>query len=302
MYLHENRELFAEVLQNTAVALGIPIAIVEKDYYVTMLLGEIVKRQPNVIFKGGTSLSKCYHLIQRFSEDIDLNIDVIIGPSEGQKRHLKENIVSSIVHFGFVLVQPEEVRSRRDFNRYVVSYPTTQGVTYLNSHLIIETSVAIHSFPNKYCMVGSLVYDYLKQEEQEGIIADYQLLPFEVLTQSLERTLIDKLFALGDYYMSGRVQGHSRHIYDVYKLISVVKIDSELKKLLKDVAQERGKHPICLSAGEGIDLRRLLTKIVEEESYREDYERITAKLLYEPISYEKAVQSIQELLQSDLFD
>ena len=48
--------------------------------------------QPDMVFKGGTSLSKCYKLIQRFSEDIDLNVED--RPSEGQRKALKRNILA----------------------------------------------------------------------------------------------------------------------------------------------------------------------------------------------------------------
>ena len=50
-------------------------AIIEKDYYVTLVLRELAKQVPNLLFKGGTSLSKCYKIIDRFSEDIDITLD-----------------------------------------------------------------------------------------------------------------------------------------------------------------------------------------------------------------------------------
>ena len=62
--------------------------IVEKDYYVTMILRELTERQGFVVFKGGTSLSKCYKVIKRFSEDIDITIDSRL--SQGQMKKLKE--------------------------------------------------------------------------------------------------------------------------------------------------------------------------------------------------------------------
>lgn len=74
MFLHKNKELFEEIIFNTAEFYNLPIAIIEKDYYVTLVLKEIAKRNPDIVFKGGTSLSKCYKIIDRFSEDIDLNI------------------------------------------------------------------------------------------------------------------------------------------------------------------------------------------------------------------------------------
>lgn len=47
----------------------------DKDYYVTMILRELSERQNFIVFKGGTSLSKCHKAIKRFSEDIDITID-----------------------------------------------------------------------------------------------------------------------------------------------------------------------------------------------------------------------------------
>lgn len=73
MFLHNDKELFKDIITETASSLGIDPSIIEKDYYVTVFLKEIVNIQPDIVFKGGTSLSKCYKLINRFSEDIDLN-------------------------------------------------------------------------------------------------------------------------------------------------------------------------------------------------------------------------------------
>ena len=73
MYLHkDDKELLRDIIVTVSERTGIDESIVEKDYYVTMILKELVQRNPNVVFKGGTSLSKAYHVIDRFSEDIDI--------------------------------------------------------------------------------------------------------------------------------------------------------------------------------------------------------------------------------------
>lgn len=77
-YLHEQTRLFADVITETANCMSLPEAVIEKDYYVTMLLQGLAKRLPFLVFKGGTSLSKCYKVIQRFSEDIDLAVDEVL--------------------------------------------------------------------------------------------------------------------------------------------------------------------------------------------------------------------------------
>ena len=59
MMLHNDKDLFETLVIEASEKLGIGPVIIEKDYYVTLFLREIVNRQPNIIFKGGTSLSKC---------------------------------------------------------------------------------------------------------------------------------------------------------------------------------------------------------------------------------------------------
>lgn len=129
--LHKDRDNFEQIILKVSEDTGIEASIVEKDYYVTLFLKRIVEVIPNIIFKGGTSLSKCYKLIKRFSEDIDLNIEVETRPTEGQRKKLKEAIVSIIDEFGFNLDNAENVRSRRTFNRYIIDYPTVFSANYL---------------------------------------------------------------------------------------------------------------------------------------------------------------------------
>ena len=75
-----------------------------------------------MIFKGGTSLSKCYKIIKRFSEDIDLTLDPE-NQKQGNKKNLKREIVDACHELGLLLTNAEEIRSRRDYNRYEIEYP-----------------------------------------------------------------------------------------------------------------------------------------------------------------------------------
>ncbi|MEI3535842.1 MAG: nucleotidyl transferase AbiEii/AbiGii toxin family protein [Bacilli bacterium] len=72
MKLHNDKEKFIEAIIATSKMYGFDPALIEKDYFVTLFLKKAVERIPGLVFKGGTSLSKCYNLIDRFSEDIDL--------------------------------------------------------------------------------------------------------------------------------------------------------------------------------------------------------------------------------------
>lgn len=299
--LHNNKALFEQTILRVSEDTGIEASIIEKDYYVTLFLKRIVEQPPEIIFKGGTSLSKCYKLINRFSEDIDLNMDTESHPTEGQRKKLKESIVSIIDEFGFTLSNPENIRSRRDYNRYIVDYPTIFPTAYLKEHLIVETAVYIKAYPCKRMLASSLIYDYLERNGYVDFIEQYSLHPFELNVQTAERTLVDKVFALGDYYLSDAVHEHSRHVYDIYKLLSVVALGADMKTLVQSVREERKPHVNCRSAKDDIDMNALLQEIVDKAVYKQDYEDITAKILFEDTSYETAVSALRQIIASGIF-
>lgn len=113
-YLHENREEFTNAVNLASEYFHILPIIVEKDYYVTMILRELSERQKFVVFKGGTSLSKCHKVIKRFSEDIDITIDARL--SQGQMKKLKEVIKDIAERLGLSIPNIDETRSRRSYN------------------------------------------------------------------------------------------------------------------------------------------------------------------------------------------
>lgn len=298
--MHNNKELFKQVVLKTAEATGINAAIIEKDYYVTLFLKHVVNELPDIIFKGGTSLSKCYKLIDRFSEDIDLNINTIGNPTESQRKNLKKSIVGVIDFLNFDLINADKIYSRRSYNKYVVDYPSVFETGFLKENLIIETSVYLRAYPFNKMTATSFIYDFLNNNGYDDLIYEYDLLPFELNVQTVERTLIDKLFALGDYYLDNRITGHSRHIYDIYKLSEVVELNNDLKSLAVEVANERKNHPACLSAQDGVDIVKLLGEIIDKNVYKYDYENVTKALLFETVEYDTAIKTLKKILKSGI--
>lgn len=301
MMLHDDIELFEQVIVRTSEELNVELPIVEKDYYVTMFLKKIVEKQPDIIFKGGTSLSKCYKLIDRFSEDIDLNLMGDKKPGESRRKHLKQNIVSAIDEFGFSLKNPEDIRSRRDFNKYIIDYPLKLSVSFLKPDIIVETAVFFRAYPSKLMKADSLVYQYLKKSGYDDLIDQYELEPFDVNVQTADRTMIDKLFALGDYYLSGTIDEHSRHIYDLHKLYEVVEINDNLRQLAEQVRAEREPHKTCLSAKADVNMNELLQEIIDTNAYKADYESKTYNMLYKKVSYEEAVETLKKIIEKKIF-
>lgn len=300
--LHYDKELFEQVVLRTSEYLQIDAAIIEKDYYVTLLLQEIVKIQPDIIFKGGTSLSKCYRIIDRFSEDIDLTIFLDEKPTESQRKQLKENIVSAIKNQKMELINPDEIRSRREYNCYLVSYPSMFSENYLKPHLQVETTIFFRTYPTMMMPAASYIYDYLTENDYTGFITQYHLEPFEIRVQTADRTLVDKVFALCDYYMSGSVTEHSRHIYDIFRLSEIVFPGRSLKDLAEEVREEREPHKTCLSAAEGVSVNTILREIIDKEAYKEDYKNTTRSLLFTPVSYDTAISALEQLIEANIFE
>jgi hypothetical protein len=133
-------------------------------------------------------------------------------------------------------------------------------------------------------------------------VENFCLKPFEMKVQGLDRTLADKVFAICDYYLKGDVRRHSRHIYDIYKLLPLVPQTDEFKALVMDVRGVRAMTNICPSAQPGVDVPKLLRQLVEGEVYKYDYESITSRVLEEAVRYETAIEAVKVLAESGIFE
>ena len=299
-YLHKHKEEFINAVNLASEYFHILPVIVEKDYYVTMILRELAERQGFVVFKGGTSLSKCHKAIKRFSEDIDITIDSRL--SQGQMKKLKEVIKDIANELDLVIPNIDETRSRRSYNRYILEYQfvLSEPDDAVQNAVLMETSFAEVSFPTVILPVHSYIGNMMIEEAPEEI-KNFRLDPFEMKVQGLDRTLVDKVFAICDYYMQDRVKKHSRHIYDIYKLLPIVPQNEEFKNLIKDVRSVRAMTNICPSAQPEVNVPELLTFLIENEVYRDDYEKITARILEEDVNYETAIKAVKEIAMSGLF-
>lgn len=207
MNLHYNQEIFEELIVAASNELGIPTNIIEKDYYVTIILKALQEKISDMVFKGGTSLTKCYHILDRFSEDIDLPYTAESGiPGDSRKRKLKKAVVSTMNEFDFKIVNLDMTRSRRDYNCYRAIYPSIYGQSnILKSEVVVETYVAILPFPTIKCKVDNYIYRFLDKINRIDLAEKYDLMPFDITTQTIERTLVDKVFAICDYYLQGKI-------------------------------------------------------------------------------------------------
>ena len=303
MNLNHDHETFSELIIAASNELHIPPGIIEKDYYVTLALRELASRVKGMVFKGGTSLTKCYQILERFSEDIDISYAASEGVlGESRKRQLKKAVVSSIESMGFSVANLEETRSRRSYNCYRASYSSIYSpLLELKPELVIETYIALLPFPTVSRMADNYIYRFLKMTEQGELAEEFGLMPFEITTQAIERTLIDKVFALCDYYLSDKVDRHSRHLYDIYKIMEYTKPDASLSGLVQEVRSLREPLLVCPSAKTGVCINDVLAEIVDKEIYRNDYETVTSRFLFTYLPYETAIDGIKKIISGGYF-
>lgn len=251
MTLHENKELYNDAILATAQQKGIKEIYVEKDYWVTLALHRIFTSDigKEAVFKGGTALSKCYNIIERFSEDIDM---VILRNEAETGNQLKTKIkkISNVVAEILPEIEVEGITNKMGMIRKTAhSYTKTfEGQFGQVRDIIIVESTWLGSFePYTSATVSSFVAEMMKENNQEELINQYNLNPFEVLVLSLERTLCEKIMSLMRFSFTEDpitdLNNKIRHIYDIHKLLEKEEINAffqsnEFDKLLLIVAND----------------------------------------------------------------
>jgi predicted nucleotidyltransferase component of viral defense system len=204
--------------------LDIKLEFVEKDYWITLVLSRLAKSKyvDESVFKGGTSLSKGYNLIERFSEDVDIAIINDKGKTGNEIKTIIRTIEKEITP-DLTEVQTDGVTSKGSrFRKSVFEYVTAEKGN-ANNKLIVEINSFANPFPYQRLTIQSMVFDFLMQTNNEKYIKQYNLQSFEVNVLSKEQTLLEKMVSLIRFSFSENtvesVSEKIRHFYDLYYLM-----------------------------------------------------------------------------------
>lgn len=229
MKLHENKEQLADAIRITSAELGIPQKFVEKDYWICQILQRL-SRMPQTertVWKGGTSLTKGYGIIQRFSSDVDL---AIIG--EGLSNNQQKKLV---LHLGkdttIDLEETEEfgesIKNSR-FRKTYHSYPsvidrTDTSLDFLGNYVIVEINTYGNPYPFVRQFVKPFITEMMEKRQLEGLIAQLDMAPFELNVLDKRRTMCEKVvsllrFSFEEDPMAG-LTSKVRHFYDLHFLM-----------------------------------------------------------------------------------
>jgi len=251
MRLHENKELFRDAIIATSQLKDIAEIYVEKDYWVTLALYSVFSNETGkfCIFKGGTALSKCNLLIDRFSEDIDI---VLLKQGAESSNQLKNKLkkVTKIVGEHIPEIKIEGITNKKGMIRKTAhNYPKIfEGLFgQIRDNLIVEATWLGSFEPFEKGKVSSLIYEMIIETNQQQIADEYGLNPFEVNVLSPKRTFCEKIMSLVRFsYTTNSIQDLNnkiRHIYDLNQMLKNKEIREffdtpEFDKLLVIVAND----------------------------------------------------------------
>ncbi|MCL1472041.1 nucleotidyl transferase AbiEii/AbiGii toxin family protein [Argonema antarcticum] len=211
---------------------------IEKDYYVTEALRIVATQWPNqVIFKGGTSLSKGWKLIERFSEDIDLflNRQTFIPPLGANRVDRELEAIESAVgnHPGLRVEQTLGRRKRGVYrNSYFIYDRQFVGIEAIANRVFLEMGTRSGTYPTQTVMLCSYIAEFLHEIDESLDTEDESSFPMLLL--DFRRTFVEKLFTIHSKVVKSQEDGqpigaYARHYYDLFCLAK----QSEVQELLQ---------------------------------------------------------------------
>jgi hypothetical protein len=240
MKLFEHRDFEQAILQAAEYfsSRGLRPAVIEKDYYVTEALRIVAATTGDkAIFKGGTSLSKGWNLIERFSEDIDIFLDPLAFEPALTKRAIDRELkklrdaVSGHPALTFVESESQTIGGfgRNDRFAYTQKFG---GAGEVASRVLVEAGTASGREPTTVVQLQSYLGQFM-QETSASVGADDEG-NFQMRLLHFRRTFVEKMFAI-----HGKVQllkadkqplgSYARHYYDLFQLSDKPEVLAMLK-------------------------------------------------------------------------
>ena len=313
------------VIEQTALKQGLSKQIVEKDLWVSTIL-EIIFSLPfanKLVFKGGTSLSKVWGLIDRFSEDIDLAIDRNIFGLEGDLtiRQLKklrkasslfvcnefcEALVNAVKKYGLeeyltIEAQPNGEgdktypEPRKIFIIYKSLFDTE--LSYVKPQIILETGARSLFEPTQKASINSMVSDAFPTIQTSVV-------KVEITTAVAAKTFLEKAFLLHELFTTNacfRAERKSRHLYDLEKMmdkefaIGAIKDD----ELWNTIHHHRNVFTHVHDVDYSPDIRDRIVLVPPTEHFQTwaaDYADMQSSMIYgDSLSFSELIERMREL-------
>lgn len=251
MKLHKDKKLFDQAIRATAEHKGIQEIYVEKDYWVTLALKTIFESdcKEYAVFKGGTALSKCYKVIERFSEDIDLVILKTKGESDNvlkaRIRSISKKVEEVLPEVNRDGITNKRGKIRKTAHDYDKIFKGDYG--QVRDFVVIEATVFGNFEPYHGMEISSMVYEMMEERGQQEIAEAQGLLPFPIQVLDIKRTICEKIMSLVRFSYEedpiDSLRKKIRHTYDIHQLLKIPEVaaffeSQEFDEMLIKVGQD----------------------------------------------------------------
>lgn len=299
------------VFEQTATRIKLPVASIEKDFWVTEILNILfsLPYADKMVFKGGTSLSKVWGVIRRFSEDIDIAIDRSMFGIEGDitKKQLKKlrkassvfvrdtlanDLIAATNQAGlndFVTIKADpdgegdatypEPRQIHIIYKSVLAYGSNP---YLRDEVLLEVGARSLFEPTAKSKVESFVttvFPHLTSNNKE----------IQVVAAVAEKTFLEKAFLLHELFTTDGCRNanrKSRHLYDLCKMLDAGIADRAIPndELWETIRHHREVFTSIRDVDYTPDVRKRIVLTPPEsviEEWKNDYDTMVANMIYE---------------------
>lgn len=318
----------AMLQQTEVVHPGVNQVAIEKDWWVTVTLKALFQTdcRDSLIFKGETSLSKGFNIIERFSEDIDLAINHsffgIEGTSKSQREKLRKKarayihetlssqLDARLKEMGVSGYSIENVSQEQDKNGewklidsdkdpsvILLYYPSIleDSINYIPPRVKIEISCLSMDEPTEMRHISSLIGDSFDGEDADAESFVRTVVP--------TRTFLEKLFLLAEEFQKEKPRSvrMSRHLYDLEKLMDTEYGEEALsnRKLYDAIVQHRRTYNALKYVNYDLHTPSTINFMIPEsamEAWRDDYADMRRFFIYgKSLEFDALMQKMAEL-------
>ncbi len=295
------------VIQDISSELGIDPSFIEKDWYAVQLLVLISELQSSkdieIVFSGGTSLSKGYGLIKRFSEDLDFFLTIPEGSSLsiGQRRAFRRELVSAIQKDERFRIDETSIL-RGDSHRFFkipIQYNRVFDGSFLRPHLQLEMTFMELKMPVNNTSIRSIVSEVAQTEAELkiGCVSAIETAGDKLSALTWRILIRDRADEKDDPTMI-------RHLHDLAALENMISeaendfVSSAKESLQRDQVRRGGNLIADMAVADR--LANALKILKQDGLYQKEYEHFVASMSYaaeeEQISFEEAVQALERII------
>lgn len=298
----ETKKNITNIVNDYSQEFGIALQFVEKDYYVVKVLSEISKiNYPDlkIVFSGGTCLSKAYHKIQRFSEDIDFRIHTEKPFTRAEKKAFCNFILEKLDNKEDYHIIQESIKkgNENNFFSFEIEYEKLYEGSNLRRNIKAEFTFENLILPSTTCKISSFIGKFINEEP----ILVNCIQPIEVIANKFSALM-------WRVYIKDRTKPlHTkendptivRHLHDIAALEDLLYTKEFIELLQKSFEADKGRGGFDNNYTLPEFIKITLDKLIEDKVYQKEYSDFVSSMSYakdsEVITFEKALNAIKRI-------